>query len=116
MSFKFNILNDRPTGFKQVIVNTKGCYILVGESTFGNCQSFTIGYFNYFMSAGFGSNIKEKLRELKILCGIYKALLVVNVSVYYASRIRKIFHVVNEMKYTSSNGHRMVIMVIDTRK
>lgn len=108
--------NDPVIAFKKIQLNTEGSFVLVSMSTFANCQNFTIGYFNVFLNCIPLKDRKARLQEIKLLCSISKALLVVDVSPGNFTAIKNTFHVLSSMPYLSSNNNKMVICIIDTRK
>ncbi len=115
MNFEFKILHREGSKCKVKIRDT-GEYIWVDADPFGNCQNFSIAYFNSFMTLTRNQNRKERMKELKDLIYCYKPYLIVDVSRYYSDQIKKHFSVFKSMPYTNKTGTDMNIVIIDTTK
>jgi hypothetical protein len=90
---------------------------VANTNPFGNCQSWSIKYFNVIVSAiPNKKDMRDAINIMKRICNISKPLLIVDLNRQYYNSVKDHLHFHSILPYTNSNGSDMVYCVIDTRK
>ncbi len=115
--YKFIITSGINTGYYNVQISQSGATITTSPNTFGNCQMFTIGYFNNFLNYIPQGDWLKRLMEVKMLAGSQKPLLMVDINRHYVKQIKESgLKIVRLMHYTSSNWSKMSVLVIELKR
>lgn len=106
---------DITTGYIEYcrFVNSNGysANISLIYSPFGNCQNFSIAYFNNILSTFSNEDVTKAVQ----ICSarVDKHLLLIDVATIYTVRIEKIFtNIVFKNDYVSTNNSYMTIFMI----
>lgn len=116
---EFKIVTTAQTdwnNFYTVQVTKGGSRIAVNSYPFGNCQNFSIGYFDAIVYNYTPEEIFDKIQEVKELCKISKPFLIVDLNQATFEKIEKQLKMASITKYTNPNGSSMVLCIIDTRR
>lgn len=101
------------TNYK-IVLNDKGSYVTICNSTFNNCQNLTMGSFCNFINLFEPREFTSKLLEIKELDELLdKPLLVVDVKRDDYLKMRNYLPIRDSLPYISTNGNSMVIVLIN---
>lgn len=106
-AFKIQRANDK----------TGGVWGYAAQSTFGNCQNWTIGYFGTILAKcqDEGEDIVAAVRDIKSKVSSGKDILIVDILESDYESIADKFTFLNTMPYTNLTGSEMRICMIDLR-
>ena len=89
-------------------------YVEVYANPFGNCQIFSIAWFNYLVAHTPKDEIKEQLNEIASACG-YKPILQLDINCDLKFAVEEIFppdRIIGKIDYASTNGSNMIQYLI----
>ena len=129
-SLRQNEIKESPDGYSSGSIkyyppNLNGGYFQSIKNPFGNCQSFLIGWFNYFLRSCNNSN--EFIENLKFVSARNnnKRILIVDVCEYDFKTIKKYIEesrydlktmILSSKPYLSTNGSKMRIVQFNLLK
>lgn len=103
----------------QVYANTvllriigSGIHVRVIKSPFANCQIWSMAPFQSLFRNGDFSEAANKLKEIKTGLFISKKLCQIDITNEIYEKVKDYLNIHCEMKYTNTNGHKMVGLLI----
>lgn len=101
----------------EVSINNRTSFA-VFTSPFGNCQTFGIRHFEYLVGSLNANNedINKIIKGVKTLCGIYRPLLILDITNEVFKLIKDYVNIYSHTAYKNYNQHAMNLCLIDTVK
>jgi hypothetical protein len=99
----------------QVSLGLQNGWVIVDNNPFGNCQLFSLGYFNQLLIKLRPSNYKhvnKVLKEIKTLCRINKRLCQVDLPASYLTELKPHINIHTSKTYRNLTTSNMVSMII----